>query len=254
MIVGSNERRDEFMDEGLNTFIDVYEQQAFHHGEFAPKQDHEYAPDTGDPIEDIERVLGDRGAPPIMTRADVMPRRYSHPVAYFKTALGLVLLREQILGPKRFDLAFRKYIRDWAFKHPTPSDFFRAMDSAGGEDLSWFWRGWFFETWNVDLAVRAVAYRGDPTHGATVTIASLDRLVLPAAVEVAFAGGGTQRVELPVDAWIRQTTIALPIASTRPIESVTIDPDHVIPDADRSNNVLRGPFAAAPAAPAAPAK
>ena len=59
-----------------------------------------------------------------------------HPVSYFKSALGLVLLREQILGPERFDPAFRKFIRDWAYKHPSPSDFFRAMESEGGEDLS----------------------------------------------------------------------------------------------------------------------
>ncbi len=64
-----------------------------------------------------------------------------HPVSYFKGAYGMVLLREQILGPERFDWAFRKYIRDWAFKHPSPSDFFREMESEGGEDLSWFWRG-----------------------------------------------------------------------------------------------------------------
>jgi len=253
MIVGSNERRDAFMDEGFNTFIDVYAQRDYHHGEFAPKQDHEYAPDTGDPIADIQHVLADPHAPSILTRADAMPFEYGHPVSYFKTALGLVLLREQILGPERFDFAFRKYIRDWAFKHPTPSDFFRAMDSAGGEDLSWFWRGWFFEGWNVDLAVRAVAYRSDAAHGATVTLASLDRLIMPAVVEVAFEGGGTERVRVPAEAWIRQTTVEVPIDSTKPIVSVTLDPDHAIPDADRGNNVLKGPFAAAPAA-AAPAK
>ena len=65
----------------------------------------------------------------------------------------MVLLREQILGPDRFDWAFRKYIRDWAYKHPSPSDFFRAMESEGGEDLSWFWRGWYLNNWRYDIAV-----------------------------------------------------------------------------------------------------
>ena len=74
-------------------------------------------------------------------------------MTYFKAALGLMLLREQILGPERFDPAFRRYIADWAFKHPNAIDFFRAMESEGGEDLSWFWRGWYFNNWTLDLAV-----------------------------------------------------------------------------------------------------
>ena len=166
-------------------------------------------------------------------------------MSYFKTALGLVLLREQILGPQRFDFAFRTYIREWAYKHPSPSDFFRTMSSVGGEDLSWFWRGWFFHNWNLDLAVTKVAYRGKPAGGAVVTLASLDRLVLPATVQVAFADGTTRRVRVPVEAWIRKATLDLPIDSTQPITSVTVDPDHVIPDADRTNNVLAGPFPSA---------
>ena len=102
-----------------------------------------------------------------MTRADAILEKYRHPVTYFKSALGLVLLREQILGPERFDWVFRRFIRDWAFRHPAPSDFFRAMESEGGEDLSWFWRGWYFNNWTLDLAVKSVAYRdGNPAKGA----------------------------------------------------------------------------------------
>ena len=178
-----------------------------------------------------------------MTRPDAIPEKYRHPVTYFKAALGLKLLREQILGPKRFDFAFRKFIRDWAYKHPAPSDFFRAMESAGGEDLAWFWRGWFFENWNADLAVEKVAYtNGDPAKGATVTIASRDKLVMPAVVEVVFVDGTKTRIHLPVETWIRRREMTLSVASTQAIASVTIDPDHAIPDKDRSNNVLKGPF------------
>lgn len=98
-----------------------------------------------------------------MTPADSIPATYGHQISYFKTAYGMELLREHILGPERFDHAFRKYIRDWAYKHPQPSDFFRAMDSEAGEDLSWFWRGWFFNNWTHDLAIASVAYAyGDP--------------------------------------------------------------------------------------------
>ena len=117
------------MDEGFNTFIDVYELDEFNHGEYAPKRDSEYAPHGGNPVDEILPVLADPDAPPILSRADTVIEKYRHPVTYFKSALGLVLLREQILGPERFDPAFRAFIAAWAFKHPTPADFFRFMDS-----------------------------------------------------------------------------------------------------------------------------
>lgn len=242
MIVGSNERRNAWMDEGFNTFIDVYESEDFNKGEWAPKRDGEYAPGGGDPVEEIQKTLDDPQAPAIMTRPDAVKEKYRHPITYFKTALGLVLLREQILGPTRFDYAFRKYIRDWAYKHPTPSDFFREMESAGGEDLSWFWRGWFFNNWSLDLAVKSVSYNaGGPSKGARVTIANLDKLVMPATVEIVFQDGVTRDVRLPAETWIQQKEFELDLDSAAPIVSVTIDPQHKIPDRDRSNNVFRGP-------------
>ena len=243
MIVGFNERRNAWMDEGFNTFVDTYESRDFNHGEYAPKRDSEYAPGGGNPVEEIQSVQKDPQAPIILARPDAIPEQYRHPVTYFKTALGLKLLREQILGPERFDFAFRKFIRDWAYKHPSPSDFFRAMESEGGEDLAWFWRGWFFENWNADLAVERVEYTGgDPTKGATVTIANLDKLVMPATVEITFADGSKSRIRLEAESWIQQRQIALPIDSTQPIAAVSVDPDRVIPDKDRGNNVLKGPF------------
>ncbi len=237
MMVGSNERRDQWMDEGFNTFIDIYESDDFK--EFGPKRDGEYAPKKGNPVEEILPLLEDPNAPTMLTRADQVMEKYRHPSSYFKSALGLVLLREQILGPERFDWAFRKYIADWSFKHPSPSDFFRAMDSAGGEDLSWFWRGWYARNWTLDLAVEsAVPAKGGWTKGAVVTIANLDRMVMPVTVEVAFLGGTKQRLHLPAETWIQKTEAQIPLDSTQPVLSVTIDPDHVVPDKNRSNNVL----------------
>lgn len=110
MIVGSNERRHAFMDEGFNTFIDVYASDAFNKGEYAPKRDSEYAPKGGNPVDEILPLLADRSAPTLMDIADATSETYRHRLTYFKGALGLVLLREQILGPERFDPAFRKYI------------------------------------------------------------------------------------------------------------------------------------------------
>jgi aminopeptidase N len=130
MIVGTDERRHAWMDEGLNTFIDVYESDAFDGGVYGPKRDQEFAPGDAAPADQVAALIADPNAPSIMTRADSITSAYSHPVSYFKTAFGLILLREDILGPERFDLAFRKFIRDWAYKHPQPSDFFRAISRA----------------------------------------------------------------------------------------------------------------------------
>jgi hypothetical protein len=239
MIVGSNERRAAWMDEGFNTFADVYAQDDFNHGEYAPKRDGEYAPKGGNPVDEILPTLSDPEAPPIMTAADEIAEKYRHPVTYFKTALGLVLLREQILGPERFDAAFREYTRAWAYKHPSPSDFFRAMDSAAGEDLSWFWRGWFQENWTFDLAVQKVSYvDNDPAKGALVTIANLDKLVLPATLEVVYADGTKVRMRIPVETWQQHRAFQVTIPGTKAVKTATIDPDHVLPDHDRANNTL----------------
>ena len=238
MTVGSNERRDAWIDEGFNTFIDTFESDEFKGGVFGPKRDGEYAPGGGNPVDEIQSVLNDPDAVPILTRADTIPEKYRHPVTYFKSALGLRLLRDVILGPDRFDPAFRKFISDWAFKHPSPSDFFRTMASEGGEDLDWWWRGWYFNNWKLDLAIADVAYTdGDPAKGAAVTVESRERLVMPSVLEVRYADGHTVRLNLPVETFIQRTrsTIGVPPGK---IASVVLDPDHVLPDGDRSNNTF----------------
>ena len=274
MIVGSDERQYAWMDEGFNTFIDVYASDAFNKGEYAPKRDGEYAPGGGNPVEEIVPLLKDPAAPVMMTRADGIPEKYRHPMAYFKPALGLVLLRDVILGRERFDYAFRQYIKRWAYRHPTPSDFFRTMDNEAGEDLSWYWREWFFNNWGLDLAIQNVAYSaGDPAKGVEIVIANLDRMVMPSTVELAWKDGTKQRVSLPVETWLQSGVHVIKIGgagtagtagttgasdtngatgakfdnsgtvgaggSHGELVSVTIDPDKVLPDVNRENNVWK---------------
>ena len=244
MTVGFDERRDAWMDEGFNTFIDTFESDEFEGGVYGPKRDAEYAPQGGNPADDILPVLADPEAPPILTRADLIAEKYRHPVTYFKSALGLRLLRDDILGPDRFDPAFRKFIADWAFKHPKPSDFFRAMQSAGGEDLAWWWRGWYFNNWRLDLAVSDISYvDGDPAKGAQVTVETLDKLVMPSVVEVRYVGGAVKRIDLPVETWIQRGRTVLTLPGGPAIQSATIDPDHRLPDSDRANNTFVPPAA-----------
>ena len=126
------------------------------------------------------------------------------------------------------------------YKHPTPWDFFDTVEDVSGRDLSWFWRGWYFNNWNLDLAVKgAVPDKEGWDKGAVVTIANQDRLVMPSIVEVAFAGGEKQRIALPAETWIQKSEVEMRLDSTKPILSVTVDPDHVVPDRDRANNVLK---------------
>jgi len=242
MIVGTDERRYAWMDEGLNSFIDVKESDVFQNGVYGPKRDQEYAPGQGTPGEQIADLIADPKAPTIMTRPDVIPGAYGHPISYFKTAYGLTLLREDILGPDRFDPAFRKFIRDWAYKHPKPADFFRSMESEGGEDLSWFWRGWFYNNWQNDLAVDGVTYvDNDPAKGASVAVSNLGQLVLPATLRIVFKDGTTTDRVMPAETWIQSGHHVFSVDGGKPIASVTIDPDHRIPDRDRANNVWTAP-------------
>ena len=242
MIVGTDERRYAWMDEGLNTFIDVYESDAFEGGVYGPKRDKEFAPGEGAPADQIAALIADPKAPAIMTRADAIPFEYGHPISYFKTAFGLILLREDILGPERFDPAFRKFIRDWAYKHPQPSDFFRAMDSAGGEDLSWFWRGWFFHNWPLDLALDGVTYvDGDAAKGARIAVSNRGQLVLPATMRITFKDGTTRDVSIPPETWIQSASHTFTVDGGQPIARVVIDPDRRIPQRDRSHAAWSAP-------------
>jgi len=231
MIVGSNERRHAFMDEGFNTFIDIDESDAYANGKYGPKRDSEYSA-GGEPPDTILKVLDNPDAPTLMSLADGYPGNLGHPVSYFKGAYGMVLLREQILGKKRFDWAFRKYIRDWAFKHPSPSDFFREMESEGGEDLTWFWRGWYFNNWKYDVSA-------DKIDGNSVTLTNRGQLVLPTTVEATLADGSKQRIRLPVETWLSKSILVWRITTTSPIVSVVVDPDHQLPDDNRSNNAIQ---------------
>jgi len=239
MIVGSDERRYGWMDEGFNTFIDIYASDNFNKGEFAPKRDAEYAPGKGNPAEEIVPLLKDSAAPPMMSRADGVPEKYRHPMVYFKPAFGLVLLREVILGHDRFDYAFQKYIEHWAYKHPSPDDFFRTMNNESGEDLGWFWKEWFYNNWQLDMAVQSVSYQdNDPKNGADITITNLQKMAMPATIEIVLKDGSKQRLQLPVETWMQTATHTIHLTTTQKIRSVTIDPDALLPDSNRKNNTV----------------
>lgn len=240
MIVGSDERRFAWMDEGFNTFIDVYASDEFNKGEYAPKRDSEYAENQGNPADEVIPFIVDPEAPVIMTAADAIAEKYRHPFTYFKPAFGLILLREQILGPERFDYAFRQYTSDWAYKHPAPYDFFHAMENGAGEDLSWFWKGWFYNNWKLDQAVLGVSYSGTgDKKAAEINIANLEKMVMPVKIEVAFTDGTKYEQVLPVETWLINKVYTLKIVTAKKVSAVVLDPEHKLPDVNRKNNVLK---------------
>jgi hypothetical protein len=231
MIVGSNERKYAWMDEGFNTFINKINARDFNNGEYFAKDDVQAkAPGIFNPYADA-----------IMNTPDVIQPDYLGNAAYEKPAMGLTILREQILGKERFDYAFRTYIKRWAFKHPTPWDFFHTMDNAAGEDLSWFWNEWFLSTMTHDQAVRAINYvDGDPSKGSLITVENVGEMALPIIAQIKEDNGKTGTVKLPAEVWQRGGIWTFPHKSTGKVTFVTLDPEHVLPDVDPENNSLSG--------------
>jgi len=227
MVVGSNERLYGWMDEGFNTFINTLSTAFALKGEFYRPAGQPSA--TGFTRPSLE---------PILSNPDNLKEANNGTLLYSKPSAGLVMLREQILGPERFDFAFRTYIERWAYKHPAPDDFFRTMEAASGESLQWFWRGWFVNNWQLDQAVRNVSYVDkDPTKGAIITIDNLEKMAMPLTIEIKTVSGKTDRVNYTAEIWERNVSWSFKYPSTEAIESVTIDPDHKLPDANPANNV-----------------
>ncbi|RZF61871.1 M1 family metallopeptidase [Sphingobacterium corticibacterium] len=229
MIVGSNERLHAWMDEGFNTFINGLSTEEFNKGEYHKKfgNRNSMAPAFSRP--DLE---------PIMSSPQNMKEKNIGILAYYKPAYGLRLLRDEVIGAERFDSAFRKYIAHWAYKHPTPDDFFRTIENETGENLAWFWRGWFKNNWALDQAVRSVEYEGlDPKHGAIITIDNLQKMAMPVVIEATTVSGKKIRKKLPVEIWQRNTSWRFKLKSTEALTRVVIDPDNVYPDMDPYNNV-----------------
>jgi len=231
MIVGSNERKYPWMDEGFNTFINGVDTKVFNHGEFYQKND----------VQKLAPYMFKKDADDIMTIPDVIQPEFSGIAAYEKPADGLHILRNYILGKERFDSAFRIYIDRWAFKHPTPWDFFRTMENVGGEDLSYFWRGWFLSNAKLDQGVTSIKYIGnDPANGALITLINNEQMVLPVPLLIEQENGTTDSLTLPVEIWLRGGNWTFRYPSTSKIKKVTIDPEHYYPDIDSSNNSLSG--------------
>lgn len=229
MIVGSNERLHGWMDEGFNTFINDISTKMFNKGEYAMRRGNKNA---------MTRALFNPELEPVINSPQTMKERNIGYLVYYKPAYALQLLREEIIGEERFDKAFRNYIHAWAYKHPTPTDFFRTIENETGENLNWFWRGLFQYNWQMDQAITDVRYpEMDPTKGAIITVANLDKLPMPIEVRATTVSGKTIDMKLPVEVWERNKTWTFKLPSTEKLTKVQLDPRNVYPDMNQDNNI-----------------
>jgi hypothetical protein len=179
----------------------------------------------------------------LMNVPEVIQQQNLGVVAYFKPSMMLEALRNVVLDSVRFDAAFREYIRRWAFKHPTPWDFFHTIENVSGEDLGWFWRGWVLNTWRLDQAVKDVKYiDGKVENGSLITVQNLEKMVMPVTVLVKESNGKEHRVDLPVEVWQRGPMWTFGVPTTSQVQEVILDPDKKLPDYNRANNDLKKGF------------
>ncbi len=230
MIVGSNERLYPWMDEGFNTFIDLEHSANYFRG--TP---------YGDSIQVHPlHLAADHAIPgseqPLITKPTEVRDLFW--TGYQKPALMLGLLRDEVLGRERFDPAFREYLRTWAYKHPTPADFFRLMRDQSGQELDWFWRGWVYGTGRLDQAVDSVRRRGESLT--EIYLSSRGELVLPATLALVLDTGDgapvTRYVRLPVEMWNLGNRFTYRHRGSEAVRSVVVDPERTLPDVERGNN------------------
>ena len=225
MIAGSNERRYTWLDEGVTTFNENMARMDYYPGFNHHLPDQETYTRYATIAEETE----------MMRPSDYHEPGPSFVVAsYMKPASVLVALRE-VLGEEVFDRALREYIRNWAYAHPYPHDFFNTFERVSGRDLDWFWRTWYYETWTLDQAVESVSQQGD---NVSITIRDHGEAPMPVIVQLTLDDGSTASHRAPVDVWLDgSTTTTMEVRAGRPVVQVEIDPEHHFPDVDRANNV-----------------
>jgi hypothetical protein len=232
MVVGSNERKYGWMDEGFNTFINSIADLDFNNGEYKPKPQNRLF---------LYKYMFSDKTESIMSEPDALKEANIGLALYSKPGYALTLLRDEILGPQIFDYAFQTYIKRWAYKHPAPWDFFRTMENAGGEDLGWFWKGMFINNYKLDQAITSVKYvQEDSSKGALVTIENLDRMAMPVYLQYQTESGKSGMVRIPVEVWQNGSTWIQRLNTVEKLKSVIIDPDHIFPDINFENNSWTG--------------
>ena len=255
MIVNSDERQWTWMDEGLNSYVEMLAELDY---------DKDFPITRGYPKNIVKYMSGDQSTiAPIMSKGDHVYSFGSN--AYGKPATALWILRETIMGKELFDHAFRTYSQRWMFKHPSPADFFRTMEDASGIDLDWFWRGWFYTTDVTDIGIEGVRkfyatenisketidFIEDKSEGLNITKPTFAKskyfyeitfnkpggLVMPIIVEYTYDDGSKEKKTYPAQIWrYNDKQVTKAVHSDKQIIKIVIDPDLETADVDLSNN------------------
>ena len=255
MIVNSDERQWTWMDEGLNSYMEMLAELDY---------DKDFPITRGYPKNIVRYMSGDQSTiAPIMSKGDHVYSFGSN--AYGKPATALWILRETIMGKELFDHAFRTYSQRWMFKHPSPADFFRTMEDASGIDLDWFWRGWFYTTDVTDIGIEGVQkfyatenmseetvdFVEDKSEGLNITKPTSAKskyfyeitfnkpggLVMPIIVEYTYDDGSKEKKTYPAQIWrYNDKKVTKAVHSDKQITKIVIDPDLETADVDLSNN------------------
>jgi Peptidase family M1 domain len=234
MIVGSNERLYAWMDEGINTYMNAFANDARYPGTSSWSM---YLSDWKD---------AGRGTATLMTAADHITEEAYDVIGYRKPAAVLLTLRDNVVGRETMDRAMREYVHRWAFKHPTPGDFFRTIENVSGQDLSWFWRSFFYTTDVLDIGIKDVVNsEQDGAEVAVVTLTKNTSIPFPISMRLALADGSTQDVHLPVDIWSRGDIFKATVTVKSPVTGARLWPDGVVPDWNPSNDTWGTPPVAA---------
>jgi aminopeptidase N len=224
MIVGVDERRFAWIDEGTTSFNENQSEKEFYPGR-------NWDADDRDAYAGFART-GFEGE--IIRWSDLQSPMAYGVASYPKPAALLASLRA-ILGEDVFLEAFRTFIDDWAYKHPQPWDLFNAFERVAGQDLDWFWRTWYYETWTLDQAVGSVTSEGDRT---TITVEDHGWAPMPVTLTITLRNGDVMHAEIPVEHWLDGNWSAeVTVTTPSPVTMVEIDADGHFPDINRRNNV-----------------
>jgi hypothetical protein len=222
MMVGSDERRHSWMDEGNTQWDQSQGMQDFY-------------PGFDDEARNQGGFLGfsrSGGEFPMMTWSDWQPTGTAFGIASYNKQATMLRTLRGLLGKETFEKGLRTYGTNWMYKHPTPFDYFNAFNTAAGQDLSWFWRSWYFETWQLDQAIGGVTPKGTDFE---VLILDKGLVPMPARLTITHADGKVEKREIPVSFWLAgndRTTITV----SGDVTKVEIDAENAFPDIDRSNN------------------
>jgi hypothetical protein len=229
MIVGTDERRRAWMDEGTTSFNTSAGEDEFYPGRRWELENYQ----------GYLQIAGTDYEGELMRYSDYHDTPFAYGVASYAKPATLLWTLRGLLGEEVFRNCYQTYLREWAYRHPTPWDFFNTFNRVSGQDLSWFWRTWYFETWVLDQSINDVRLTPEGTR---VVVEDLGLAPMPVRLTLTTADGQTVKAEIGVDAWLTGAREAeATVRTSLPVIKVEIDAEQVFPDKDRRNNVWERP-------------